>query len=54
MNFTILDMLGGLALFMFSMNTLSSNLQAAAGNKMKNILKKLTDTTLKGILLERL
>ncbi|MDX9977829.1 MAG: Na/Pi cotransporter family protein [Candidatus Cloacimonadales bacterium] len=47
--FTILDMLGGLALFMFGMNTLSSNLQAAAGNKMKNILKKLTDTTLKGI-----
>ena len=42
-------MLGGLALFMFGMNTLSSNLQAAAGNKMKNILKKLTDTTLKGI-----
>jgi len=42
-------MLGGLALFLFGMNTLSSNLQAAAGNKMKNILKKLTDTTLKGI-----
>ncbi|MFA5465491.1 MAG: Na/Pi cotransporter family protein [Candidatus Cloacimonadales bacterium] len=47
--FTILDMLGGLALFLFGMNTFSSNLQAAAGNKMKNILKKLTDTTLKGI-----
>ncbi|MDX9869100.1 MAG: Na/Pi cotransporter family protein [Candidatus Cloacimonadales bacterium] len=50
MSFTsILNIIGGLALFLFGMNTMSTNLQAAAGNEMKNILKKLTDTTLKGI-----
>ncbi len=46
---SILNFIGGLALFLFGMNTMSTNLQAAAGNEMKNILKKLTDTTLKGI-----
>lgn len=46
---SILNIIGGLALFLFGMNTMSTNLQAAAGNEMKNILKKLTDTTLKGI-----
>lgn len=49
MNFTdIINFLGGLALFLFGMNKMSDNLQAVAGSQMRNILKKLTDTPLKG------
>ena len=44
----ILHFLGGLALFLFGMNKMSDNLQAVAGPQMRNILKKLTDTPLKG------
>ena len=45
----ILNLIGGLALFLFGMNLMSDNLQAAAGNEMKRILKKLTNTPLKGV-----
>lgn len=47
--FDILNLIGGLALFLFGMNIMSDNLQAAAGNEMKRILKKLTNTPLKGV-----
>lgn len=51
MSFLIfLNMIGGLALFLFGMNIMSDNLQAAAGNEMKRILKKLTNTPLKGVI----
>ena len=50
MNFLeIVNFLGGLALFLFGMNKMSENLQAVAGNEMRRILKKITDTPLKGV-----
>ena len=38
----ILSLLGGLALFLYGMQMMSGGLEAAAGNKMKLILEKLT------------
>lgn len=43
-------MLGGLALFLFGMQTMSNGLEAAAGNKMKSILEKLTSNRILGVL----
>ena len=42
----LLGLLGGLALFLYGMQMMSNNLEAAAGNKMKQILEKLTPTAL--------
>ena len=36
------SLLGGLALFLYGMQMMSNGLEAAAGNKMKQILEKLT------------
>ncbi len=38
----VFSLLGGLALFLYGMHMMSSGLEAAAGNKMKLILEKLT------------
>ena len=46
----ILSLLGGLALFLFGMQTMSNGLEAAAGNKMKSILGKLTSNRIMGVL----
>lgn len=46
----ILALLGGLALFLYGMQMMSSGLEAAAGNKMKSILEKLTSNRIKGVL----
>ncbi|MBP7205376.1 MAG: Na/Pi cotransporter family protein [Candidatus Cloacimonetes bacterium] len=48
--FDVLNLLGGLALFLFGMNMMSDNLQAVAGNEMRRILKKITNTPFKGVL----
>jgi len=40
---------GGLALFLFGINLMSDSLKAAAGNKLKSIIEKTTNTPLKGI-----
>ncbi len=45
-----LGLLGGLALFLYGMQMMSSGLEAAAGNKMKKILEKLTANRLLGVL----
>ncbi len=45
----ILALLGGLALFLYGMQMMSSGLEAAAGNKMKNILQKLTSNRFLGV-----
>ena len=45
-----INFFGGLALFLYALKIMNDNLQAVAGNRMKNILKKLTDTPLKGVL----
>lgn len=39
---SFLNMLGGLALFLYGMQMMGSGLEAAAGNRMKQILEKLT------------
>ena len=45
-----LTLFGGLALFLYSMNMMSAGLEAAAGNKMKSILEKLTSSTFMGVI----
>lgn len=46
----ILGLLGGLALFLHGMQMMSSGLEAAAGNRMKAILEKLTANRFLGVL----
>lgn len=46
----VLNLLGGLALFLYGMNMMSNNLEAAAGNRMKDILEKLTANRFLGVL----
>lgn len=45
----ILELLGGLALFLYGMQMMSQGLEAAAGNKMKQILEKLTANRFLGV-----
>ncbi len=45
-----MGLLGGLALFLYGMQMMSSGLEAAAGNKMKQILEKLTANRFMGVL----
>lgn len=45
----ILGLLGGLALFLYGMHMMSSGLEAAAGNRMKGILEKLTANRFLGV-----
>lgn len=45
-----LMLLGGLALFLYGMQMMSTNLEAAAGNRMKDILEKLTSNRFLGVL----
>lgn len=47
----ILALLGGVAFFLFGMNTMGGGLKQLAGNKMEAILWKLSSTPLKGFLL---
>lgn len=50
MNTTIvLGLLGGLALFLYGMQMMGSGLEAAAGNRMKRILEKLTSNRFLGV-----
>lgn len=51
MTFTdLMGLLGGLALFLYGMQMMSQGLESAAGNKMKQILEKLTANRLVGVL----
>ncbi len=45
----VLSLLGGLALFLYGMQMMSSGLEAAAGNRMKSILEKLTSNRFLGV-----
>ncbi len=47
----IINLLGGLGLFLFGMKYMSEGLNQVAGNKMKNLLEKLTRNRFKGFLL---
>jgi len=46
----IFSLLGGLALFLMGMQMMSTGLEAAAGNRMKRILEKLTTNRFLGVL----
>lgn len=46
----IMGLLGGLALFLYGMQMMSTGLEMAAGNKMKSILEKLTANRFVGVL----
>ena len=45
-----LSLLGGLALFLYGMQMMSSGLEAAAGSRMKQILERLTANRFLGVL----
>ncbi len=49
--FNILTLLGGLALFLFGMNTMGSSLEKMSGGKLEGILERMTNTRIKGVLL---
>lgn len=46
----LINFAGGLAVFLFGMKLMSEGLQKLAGNKMRNILGKITNNPLRGIL----
>lgn len=47
----IISLLGGLALFLFGMSTMSSGLEKTAGGRLEKILQKMTDRPIKALLL---
>ncbi|EFI41768.1 MULTISPECIES: Na/Pi cotransporter family protein [Peptoniphilus] len=46
----LFGLLGGLALFLFGMDLMSSALELVAGNKMNTVIEKLTSNPIKGVL----
>lgn len=49
--FSVLSMIGGLAMFLYGMNVMSSGLEKLAGGKLEKIFEKLTSNPLKAVLL---
>lgn len=49
--FSVVTMLGGLALFLFGMNSMGDGLSKLSGGKMEKILEKLTSNRIKAVLL---
>ena len=49
--FQILNLFGGLGMFLFGMNTMSSGLERAAGDKLKRIMEKVTGNLVKSVIL---
>ncbi|MBQ8180655.1 MAG: Na/Pi cotransporter family protein [Ruminococcus sp.] len=49
--FSVLSMLGGLALFLYGMNVMSSGLEKMAGGKLESIFERLTSNPFKSVLL---
>lgn len=49
--YDILSMLGGLALFLFGMHTLSASLEKLAGGNLERLLEKITSSPIKGVAL---
>ena len=49
--FDVLSLIGGLALFLFGMQTMGNALEKKAGGQLKSVLGKMTDNPLKGFLL---
>ena len=48
--FDILEMIGGLCLFLFGMNLMGEALERAAGNSLRSLLSKLTTNRMLGFL----
>ncbi len=49
--FDLVNLLGGLALFLYGMSTLGSGLEKLSGGRLESVLEKMTDTVVKGVLL---
>ena len=49
--FDVLSLIGGLALFLFGMQTMGNALEKKAGGQLKNVLTKMTNNPVKGFLL---
>lgn len=49
--FSVLTLLGGLAMFLYGMQVMGTALEKRAGGKMKGILEKLTSSPVRGVLL---
>ena len=49
--FDIISLFGGLALFLFGMNLMSSSLEKRAGGRLKSLLSNITSNPIKGFLL---
>ena len=49
--FSVFTLLGGLALFLYGMNVMSAGLEKLAGSRLESLLKKMTSSPLKGLLL---
>ena len=49
--FSVLSMIGGLAMFLYGMETMGDGLAKTAGGRLEQILEKLTSTPIKGVLL---
>lgn len=48
--FNFLDLIGGLCLFLFGMNVMGQALERKAGNRLKDLLAKMTTSKIKGFL----
>lgn len=49
--FSLFTLCGGLAFFLYGMNTMSKSLEKMAGGKLERLLKRMTSNPLKGLLL---
>lgn len=49
--FDVLSLIGGLALFLFGMNVMGTNLEKMGGGKFESVLEKMTNNRIKGVLL---
>ena len=49
--FNLISLFGGLALFLFGMDTMGKALERQAGGKLQTILAKMSSTVIKGFLL---
>lgn len=52
--FGVLSMLGGLALFLYGMNTMGEGLTKVSGGKLERILEKLTSSPIRAVCLVHL
>ncbi len=49
--FSVLSLVGGLALFLFGMNYMGASLEKMSGGKLESVLEKMTNNRIKGVLL---